>query len=208
MATYTFPASLTPSVSTWQLVSNTRRFTSPITKATQTVSRKGTLWKVDLSFNNLTTTDRGTLQGFLALLDGQVHRVKLKDHAFTRQGTGGGTPLVNGADQTGSTLIIDGAGSVTNWLRAGDLISFDKESASGTDNPQLHMVTVDATSSGGNVTVNIAPPLRNSPPNNAPVEITAPEGVFMLASDLTWDNRPGASIYSSFKVTFVQDVLS
>lgn len=208
MTTYQFPTSLTPSTSSWTLVTNTRRFTSPLTSATQTVARKGTVWRVDLAFNNLTTTDRGVLQGFLAKLEGQVHRVRLKDHAFTRQGTGGGTPLINGASQTGSSVVLDGAGTVSNWLRAGDLLAWDKVSDSGTDNPQLHMCTTDVSSSGGNVTVAISPPLRNSPPNNAPVNITDPEGVFMLASDPEWDNRPASSIISSFSVTFLQDVLS
>ena len=207
MTTYQFPSSLTPNASQWTLVTNSRRFTSPITRATQVVQRKGTLWRVDLTFDSLTTTERGALQGFIAKLDGQVHRVRLKDHSFVRQGTGGGAPLVNGPTQSGSSLVVDGAGTVTNWLRAGDLLSFDKESSSGTDTPQLHRVTTDVNSSGGNATIPIAPPLRNAPPNDAPVEITNPEGVFMLVSDPAWNNRPGSNILSSFSLTFIQDVL-
>ena len=208
MATYQFPSSLTPSTSSWTLVTNTRRFSSPLTNATQTVARKGTMWRVDLAFNNLTTTDRGALQGFLAKLEGQVNRVLLKDHAFTRQGAGGGAPLINGASQTGSSIILDGVGTVTNYLLAGDLLSFDTGYPSTTNNPQLHMCTTDVNAVGGAITVAISPPLRTSPPNNAPINITDPESVFMLASDPSWDNRPASSIVSNFSVTFLQDVLS
>ncbi len=207
MATYQFPTTLTPSASTWTLVENTRRFSSPLTNATQTVARKGTMWRVDLVFANLAETDRGALQGFMAKLQGQVNRVRLKDHAFTRQGAGGGTPLIKGASQTGSSVIIDGAGTVSDYLKAGDLLAWDKESSVATDNPQLHICTADVSSSGGDVTVTISPPLRNSPPDNAPVNITNPEGVFMLATDPSWNNRPGANIVSSFSMTFLQDVL-
>lgn len=208
MATYQFPTTLTPTGSTWTLVENTRRFSSPLTNATQTVSRKGTMWRVDLTFSNLTETDRGALQGFMAKLQGQVNRVRLKDHAFTRQGAGGGTPLINGASQTGSSVILDGVGTVPDYLKAGDLLAWDKVSDSGADNPQLHMCTDTISAVGGAITVAISPPLRNSPPNNAPVNITDPEGVFMLATDPQWNNRPGANIFSSFSMTFLQDVLS
>ena len=199
MTTYDFP-SITPSGSSWELVTNTRRFTSPLTNATQTVARKGTLWRVDLSFNNLDGADRADLQAFLTKLNGQEHRFTLHDHAYTRRGTGGGTPLIDGASQTGSSVTIDGAtASVTNWLRAGDYLSF---------NNQLFMTTADCNSDGsGDVTVTLSPPIRSAPADDAAVDIDAPvSGVFMLATDPSWSNRPGA--FSSFQMTCIEDVLA
>lgn len=199
MTTYAFP-SITPNRSSWELVTNTRRFTSPLTNATQTVARKGTLWRVDLSFTNLDGADRADLQAFLTKLNGQEHRFTLHDHAYTRRGTGGGTPLIDGASQTGSSVTIDGAtASVTNWLRAGDYLSF---------NDQLFMATADCNSDGsGDVTVAFSPPIRSAPADNAAVDIVAPvSGVFMLATDPSWSNRPGA--FSSFQMTCVEDVLA
>ena len=199
MTTYAFP-SITPNRSSWELVTNTRRFTSPLTNATQTVARKGTLWRVDLSFNNLDGADRADLQAFLTKLNGQEHRFTLHDHAYTRRGTGGGTPLIDGASQTGSSVTIDGAtASVTNWLRAGDYLSF---------NNQLFMTTADCNSDGsGDVTVTLSPPIRSAPADDAAVDIDAPvSGVFMLATDPSWSNRPGA--FSSFQMTCIEDVLA
>ena len=199
MTTYSFP-NITPASSTWELVTNTKTFRSPLTNAVQTANRKGSLWKVSLPFNNLHTGDRADLQAFLTKLNGQEHRFNLHDHAYTRRGTGGGTPLVNGGSQTGASIVLDGAtASVTNWLRAGDYLSF---------NNQLFMATSDVNSDGsGNVTVPIAPPIRTSPSDNTAVDIVAPiSGVFMLASTPSWNNRPG--IFSTFKVDAIEDVLA
>ena len=199
MTTYSFP-NITPASSTWELVTNTKTFRSPLTNAVQTANRKGSLWKVSLPFNNLHTGDRADLQAVLTKLNGQEHRFNLHDHAYTRRGTGGGTPLVNGGSQTGASIVLDGAtASVTNWLRAGDYLSF---------NNQLFMATSDVNSDGsGNVTVPIAPPIRTSPSDNTAVDIVAPiSGVFMLASTPSWNNRPG--IFSTFKVDAIEDVLA
>ena len=199
MTTYSFP-NITPSSSTWELVTNTKTFRSPLTNAVQTANRKGSLWKVSLTFNNLQTGDRADLQAFLTKLNGQEHRFNLHDHAYSMRGTGGGTPLVNVGSQTGASIVLDGAtASVTNWLRAGDYLSF---------NNQLFMATSDVNSDGsGNVTVPIAPPIRTSPSDNTAVDITAPiSGVFMLASTPSWNNRPG--IFSTFKVDAIEDVLA
>lgn len=85
-----------------------------------------------------------------------------------RTGVGGGSPLVNGADQTGSNLVIDGASSsITNWLRAGDMIEV-------TGGVVIYDVTGNVnTDGGGNATIPINPPIFSgqSPANNAPVEI-------------------------------------
>ena len=45
MTVYMFP-SITPSSSTFELVTNTRTFQSPLTNSVQTIARKGSLWKV------------------------------------------------------------------------------------------------------------------------------------------------------------------
>ena len=73
MTTYTFP-SIVPATNTFELVSNTRTFQSPLTNSVQTISRKGSLWKVSMQFNNLTGTDRAIMQAFLTKLNGQQHR--------------------------------------------------------------------------------------------------------------------------------------
>lgn len=83
-------------------------------------------------------------------------------------GVGGGSPLVNGASQTGSSIVIDaGPTSITNWLRDGDIIKFSSLQL-------IYDVTANVnTDSGGNATIPIHPPIfaGQSPPNNDPVGI-------------------------------------
>lgn len=199
MTTFTFPA-ITPSTNTFELVANTRTFQSPLTNAIQTSSRKGSLWRASLQFNNLSGADRKVMQAFLVKLNGQEHRFTLHDHSHTRRGAGGGTLTVNGATQSGTSLVCDGAtASVNNYLRAGDYISFNSE---------LHMIVADANSdASGNITLSIAPPIRKTPADDAIVDYTVPvSGVFLLAGPASWQTTP--SITSSFTVEAVEDVLA
>ena len=206
MTVYMFP-SIVPSSTSFELVTNTRTFQSPLTNAVQTVRRKGSLWKVSMRFNNLSGNDRAVMQGFLAKLNGQEHRMYLYDHSATKRGIAPSSPadtlLVSSAGQTGSTLNASGAtASQTGYLKAGDYIAFNNE---------LHMVTDDCNSTGSNtVAIPIAPPIRK------PTETTNGQdaidylqpiyGVFMLASSTSWDNQPG--IISSFTIEAVEDVLA
>ena len=199
MATFAFP-SITPATNTFELVSNTRTYQSPLTNAVQTASRKGSLWKASLQFNNLSGDNRQEMQAFLVKLNGQQHRFTLHDHSFTRRGSGGGTLLVNGGGQSGTSLVCNGASaSITNYLRAGDYISFSNE---------LHMVVADTNSdASGNVTLSIAPPIRKVPSSGVVVDYAAPvSGVFMLAGPASWNTN--TDITSSFNITAVEDVLA
>lgn len=218
MTVYMFP-SITPSSSTFELVTNTRTFQSPLTNAVQTLSRKGSLWKVSMTFNNLSGNDRAIMQAFLTKLNGQEHRMYLYDHSATKRGVAPSNPadslLVNGASQTGAILLADGAtASQTGYLKAGDYIAFNNE---------LHMVTEDVNSKsdgglefakpnsdGTTTTTNgipLAPPIRKPTVDNQAIDYLQPIfGVFMLASATSWDNQAG--IISSFTVEAIEDVLA
>jgi hypothetical protein len=199
MTTFAFP-SITPTTNTFELVANTRTFQSPLTNAVQTSSRKGSLWKASLQFSNLKGDDRQEMQAFLVKLNGQQHRFTLHDHSYTRRGAGGGTLLINGASQSGTALVCDGAtANVNNYLRAGDYISFNNE---------LHMVVVDANSdASGNVTLSIAPPIRKTPADNTLVDYLTPvSGVFMLAGPASWETQ--TDISSNFRIDAIEDVLA
>jgi len=140
------------------------------------------------------------MQAFLVKLNGQQHRFTLQDHSHTLRGAGGGNLVVNGASQSGTTLVCDGAtANVNNYLREGDYVSFNNE---------LHMVVADTNSDGsGNVSISIAPPIRKSPADDTIVDYTVPVlGVFMLAGPASWDTQLG--IISSFTIEAVEDVLA
>ena len=197
MATYTFP-SVTPNESTVELVSNTAIFQSPLSGAIQTIDRSGERLVMTLFYRSLTTANRALLVSFIAKMNGHQHRATVPFHAVDNQGAFGGTPLVNGASQTGNSLDIDGASNnITGWIKAGDFFSV---------NGELKIATADANSDGsGNVTLSFAPRLRTSPSDGASVETTAPSGTFLLMdSRQGWNYRPGK--FSDFTLKFVEDI--
>lgn len=93
----------------------------------------------------------------------------------------GNDPLVNGASQTGQSLVCDDVTISTDILSAGDFLSYDVTSAGGDTNRELNRVTAAAASDGsGNVTFTLLLPIRNSPADDATVEIQSPTALFML----------------------------
>jgi hypothetical protein len=108
------------------------------------------------------------------------------------RGSATGTPLVNGAGQTGRTLATDGwTAGVTGILKAGDWIQLG---TAGT--ARLHKVVADATSNGsGEATLDLWPALRSSPADNAALTLASPKGLFMLASNQTEWSIDEARIY-------------
>lgn len=208
MTIVAFPA-ITPNQTEMGLITNTKQFISPLSGYTQTSSRKGARWVLRLVFNNLQTDERGVLRGYLAFMEGQVHRVEVGDHSYTgARGALGGTPLVNGASQAGTSLVTDGWPNSTLVLKAGDLISF----TNGTYK-ELKMITSDATSDGsGNCTLSIMPEIHTAPANNAVIVTASPVGTFMLASPaIRWSNSPSRSgsvsaPMSNISIDLVEDI--
>lgn len=177
MTTLTWPT-LTrsaPAECEWTLEANTQSFTSPLSRATQTVEMPGARWRVSFTLQNLQEADTALLDAFRAQLRGRAGRFYL--HHFARplpRGTLRGIPLVKGADQTGTTLIIDGC-TVGATLKAGDYFAM---------NDEFKIVVADATADGaGEMTLTFEPPLRASPADNAPVTVESPKATFMLTDD-------------------------
>ena len=145
MTTYAYPTlSRPPNEMGLDFTSNTNIFQSPLSGAIQTVDRGGERLVASLSYRNLQTADRALLIAFLMKLNGQQHRVNLPLHAIDNQGLFGGTPLVAGASQTGTSLDIDGcSNTITGWMKAGDAFSF---------NGELKIATADADTNGSGET--------------------------------------------------------
>lgn len=185
----------TPRVLDWSLVPNTQSFGSPLSGAVQTVEMPGARWKASFMLENLVEADAAVFQAFMMRLRGRAGRFAL--HNFARQrprGTLSGTPLVMGASQTGTTLIIDGC-AVGATLLAGDYFGV---------NGELKMVVADAAANGsGQMTLTLEPPMRASPADNAALTLVQPTATFMLATDeLKWNTQPGK--FSSFPIDCVE----
>lgn len=201
MTTRTFP-DIRPTSMSWDLVSNTRQYVSPFTGAIQTEARGGQRWYVTMQFENITSGDRATLQGFIAQVLGLSDNFTLYDRSYVRQGTGAvGTPLTVGAVTAGAnSLDFDGVGAgLIDWLVPGDQFSVGGE---------LKMVTtaVDTDSSGGG-TINFVPEMHSGVADNTAITLVNPTGIFRFAQPrIGWSTR--APIISSFSIECVEDVLA
>ena len=173
---------------------------SPFTYKQQVMQHQGARWEAEITLPPMQRADAEEWISFLFALQGQYGTFLLGDPlGATPRGSAAttpGTPLVNGAGQTGSTLAIDGLPiSATNYLRAGDYIQLGSASSS-----RLYKVLENASSNAsGEATPSIWPPLRESPSDNAAVTVSNTKGVFRLATPDTSFSINEASFYG---VTF------
>lgn len=149
-------------------------FVSPLSGFVQELERSGTVWTMTLTWKNLNDRDAAKVTAWYKQMGKGGTRCRIQHFGYTRHGLGGGTPLVNGASQTGLSLVTDGwSHSITGIVATGDLIQL----ATG----QLIMATADCNSdSSGNVTIPFEPKLRTSPADDSALTLTAPTALFML----------------------------
>ena len=204
MSTYNWPSSIEPSLQTFELVTNTRTFQSPINSAVQTSSRKGSYWKTTIELQNIKGGNRSWIQALLSRLNGQEHRLKIRDFGSIKRGeyvAGADTLLIDGAGQTGINLNIKGASaSISNYFRVGAQIVFNQE---------LHTIVANFNSdASGNLAVQVAPPIRKPTIDNDPVlfEVGDAFGTFIVTNNPAWRSQPGG--FSSMTIEAIEDVLA
>ncbi|MDG3040434.1 hypothetical protein [Roseicyclus marinus] len=91
-----------------------------------------------------------------------------------------GTPVVDGASQTGGTLNVTGLAAGSPLIKAGAFLSLGTEG-----DTRFHRILADVTPDGsGNAALSIVPSLRSSPANGAAVEINAPKVLLRPVSDI------------------------
>lgn len=190
MPTYplTFPSvGIVQSTFGLQTASGAQR--SPFTLRTQVYLSPGKMWFGTVTFKKVTFAQAASIRAFLADLQGQYGTFLYGDPDYLARGASGiysGTPVVNGAGQTGNTLNIDGAtNSITGWAKAGDYFQI----GSGTS-ARLYMITQDANSNGsGEVVLTFQPALRSSPSDGATITFTGAKGLMRLAENTSsWDS--------------------
>ena len=123
-------------------------------------------WSLANGFNNLyvTKVSESALKGFLANIANFMifmDQNALQAHTY---GTLAGTPVVNGAGQTGSSIVTNGWTASSAILNQGDVINFagvnqtNPESLISTGSLKGFVVTAAVTAdSGGNATIPIFP---------------------------------------------------
>lgn len=122
-------------------------------------------------------------------------------------GYAGSSPLVKGAGQTGSSLACDGVTAGATVLLAGDMLSFDVTTGLGNTNRQLVPVTANAVADGsGNVTFSLAYPIRQSPADNAAVNISTPSALFILSESRGGVPDFKTSRWSTFAIDAIERI--
>jgi len=170
----------------------------------QVQAHQGQWWEANIILAASERADAAAISAWLASMNGREKTILFGDPMSTApQGAASstpGTPVVNGAGQTGGSLICDGApNTITNYLKAGDYVGLGSGSTS-----RLHMVLADVSSDGsGNFTLDIWPNLRSSPDNDATLVVTSATGLFRLGKNISqWEEQ--RNLYGfSFNLTEV-----
>lgn len=189
MTTYTIPTTVGFSSVEFGLENNNQVYESPLSNSIQVSELTGSRWYATFNLPPMKKDNALEYIGFLQRLQGRVHSFFGYDanHRSPSGTIAGSTLLVNGANQTGTSLILDGGANSTLVLKAGDFFSVNNE---------LKMVTANATTdSSGDVTVNFVPSLRSSPSENASITTTNPVCTMKLTGDSTTYSINTSSIY-------------
>jgi hypothetical protein len=166
---------------------------SPFTYASQAQASAGQMWQADVTLPPMKRADAEAWVAWLVSLRGGFGTFLMGDPiGATPRGAGGGTPLVNGAGQTGQDLNIDGcSNSITGWLKAGDYVQLGSGSTA-----TLHKVLADVDTNGsGQATLTLWPHIRTAPSDNATVTISNTVGRWRLSSNESSWSVNEASIY-------------
>lgn len=161
-----FPRTILPASITPPRLPESIKSPGPGRIQTRTPLSIGFSWEE--SFPPLLLTDNA-VNAFLAQLDaywrnGTKFTIQHLNYQ-TQRGVGGGTPLVNGASQTGNSINVDGCSNSVTFLRAGD---FARLGAVGF----CQRLTADAVTNGsGQVALQLEPGIvaGQSPGDNAAV---------------------------------------
>jgi len=208
-----FDMNIVPNSVTIRSQDNTAVFNSPLIASAQTLDRGGQKWSMQLSFTNLQTDDRAELLGIILALRGRANRLRINVHDNPKRGLYGGTPLVDGASQTGSTLNVKGcSNNITGWIKRGDYFSVIVNAEH-----ELKMCTEDANSNGSGLITGLKfePRLRAAPADSAVITVDDgvigfPRGIYVLAtSGQGWTSKPGkASQLSDVSLGVIEDVFA
>lgn len=172
----TFPSISNPARVDWGIERFDGMFVSPLNGEIQQIVRPGARWGVTLSWSTLPEADWHALAAWGAQMATGGYRCALPNYAYRALGSLAGTPLVNGAGQTGGTLATKGwTASAVGVLKTGDMFQI----TNGTKH-QLVMVTADVNADGlTDASVPITPSLRISPTNSSVLVTSAPAAFFM-----------------------------
>ncbi len=185
----TIPTTIKPKSAQWRIVTPALVTRSLFTGQQSGQVRQGARWECVVTYPS--TRLRGAVEDLLSYfiaLDGPIGTLYWYEHNYrTPRGTPTGTPLVDGASQTGEDIVTDGWGvSSSGVLLPGDWIQVGTE---------LKRVMNSVSSNGsGQATITVRPRQRVAPSDNAAIVSTNPVGIFRLIDNtFDWDIDTAAS---------------
>ena len=193
-----WPADLIPSSQQYYLTFTTRQFKSPFTNASQTMEFPASAWQCQLTFTNLKRDQLRELEVFLIQLRGAAGRFRLGDQANAEpRGLAQGTPVVDGANQTGSVLNIRGCTASQDFLKVGDYITVNNE---------LKRLIADANAdAAGNTVLRFEPNLRRSPADGDAVIVRNAYAVMRLSDDKQ-NKTKRVPMFGSVTLNLIEDI--
>lgn len=166
---------------------------SVFTLRQQVYKHSGERWEAEITLLPMKRADAEGWIAWLLSMRGREGTFLLGDPlGGTARGSVGGTPVVNGVNQTGDSISIDGCtASQTGWLKAGDYIQLGASASAS-----LHKVLKDVPTNGaGQAAIDIWPSIRTAPADGSAVVVSNARGVFRLtSSSVDWSINE-ASIY-------------
>lgn len=181
----TLPNTLGPQDFTLSLENVAGESDSPFDFSDQVFLWPGDMFTAEATWPPMLLTQAEPLISALAMLLGKYGTLLLGDfNRPTPQGAMSGSPVVNGSNLSGSNqLQVRGAAvSVSNWAVAGDYVQV---TASG-GLQRIHKVLANAaSSSGGDVTLEIRPNIRESLSDGTAIITSNCKGTFRLQGNQT-----------------------
>lgn len=203
MALITVPSFLKSSMESATLTLQRTDFQmrSAFTKQRQVLAwPSGNMWTASCSVPNLKEPEAGVMRSFLAKLNGRANTFQMPVPGYTRPDNdyAGPAGLVNGAGQSGYSIVTDGWTPDTLILPEGSYINSGGE---------LKLVTAPVTTNGsGQATIPIEPPQRYAPAENSAIVIIEPYCVMSLSDQdgASWGLR--APRFHGFSLNFEEAV--
>lgn len=196
----TFPSS--PAPSRMQISSVFRNLTSYTQSGIKFSDQvPGHKWRISLSFDPMSQDNFMELYSFALEQQGTFGTFQyVPPDLATPRGAFGGTPVVDGAGQTGTTLNVRGASiSITNWGRKGDpfLIA---------GNNKVYRLTQNANTDGtGDVTLTFQPELIIAYADGAALTTSNVPFTMNFANDSLLTDITSPTIYG-FSVDMLEDI--
>lgn len=195
------PTTPKPKRCTVALRANTQQFGESLSKAVQTKGLAGQRWAITYELPSMKRDQAAAWCAFLSQLNGRAGRFYgHSPSALTNRGTSTGA-TVNGAGQTGYTLVMDGLTAGAIPFLTGDYLAWDAPSGWR----ELHKITADELATGtilyneegygddgygyAECWPTIIPPIRESPADNATLIVSSASCVMRLIDDeqAAWD---------------------